>query len=761
MHKINTLRKRIFFYCCVAMPLMVVLAAFFVIHPQFLTNDDASIQSILSGSITGQPYPHHQFINIFSGRFFCFFYERMPKIQWWFITEMASVFLGAFLFNVTLICVFMSKKQSVESSFFLGLSLFLFNFVLLFFNMMLPSFTVSPIILGGGIIAMLVSDRRYKNIFALRFIASVIVLLTFLIRQKSGLCVYCFYCVALLFHCMKASCSAGCFRAFTFHKTFKSFCVFAIPLLATLLIFWKVSAIDYEKVNGADFAAFNAARVRYTDYPHIKYDDNPILFEDFGVSKQKSELISYWCFMDKSVTTEFFKTIVDAKPSDDSANELLEFPKKTPENPNGLIFSFNEASVVNQIKKSKSKIQLFFDFPVVKVFCRFSYRQCIMSLAVFLSLVPVLLILMQRQCKNILFLASLLSTVGMWIFILYLNLIKRAIDRALLCCIIPAFCLNFIFLFMEKDDFKKLFAKAWKKILCFSLLFLFCFIICCSAVKSACEVNLRKREYGKITGAMFDVAESRKNDIFVSDFSFSSFLVNRNLPDNLLYWGGSTFYSDAHKKHLKRLGLQKQDMDVFAKENVYFLSRNIGAIELLYNVLYSSYGYTMAECTPIESIRGFIVKFSANKSIDEKYLPLFSEKPVTIYDGGKIKSNYIIDFFQNGSHWDNVYESFGIYEDKWIQPESMFIVNVSSTPSVLEFSFYNPAETIEGENTLEISVGDGPVKITPIRNGLWTESIKIEKKGLLPVSLKTDYQQKVSNGDKRHLSVILSDVRVK
>ena len=37
MHKINTLRKRIFFYCCVAMPLMVVLAAFFVIHPQFLT----------------------------------------------------------------------------------------------------------------------------------------------------------------------------------------------------------------------------------------------------------------------------------------------------------------------------------------------------------------------------------------------------------------------------------------------------------------------------------------------------------------------------------------------------------------------------------------------------------------------------------------------------------------------------------------------------------------------------------------------------
>ena len=67
----------------------------------------------------------------------------------------------------------------------------------------------------------------------------------------------------------------------------------------------------------------------------------------------------------------------------------------------------------------------------------------------------------------------------------------------------------------------------------------------------------------------------RKNTDNVYVYSFSAYHDIDPFSDttpNLVAWGGSMWLSDLYKKQLEFLGIEKLDMDILMKDNVYFIA---------------------------------------------------------------------------------------------------------------------------------------------------------------------------------------------
>ena len=108
-------KKRIIKNLCISILIVLMCYLLSIIFGNFVydTNDDTSIQSLLSGNTTGSPYPGHQFINIALGLFISFLYKLIPAVQWWFVYSHTLLLISIFLINYSLIKMSETKRNKI------------------------------------------------------------------------------------------------------------------------------------------------------------------------------------------------------------------------------------------------------------------------------------------------------------------------------------------------------------------------------------------------------------------------------------------------------------------------------------------------------------------------------------------------------------------------------------------------------------------------------------------------------------------------
>lgn len=600
-----------------AVPLLTITAAFLLKTPYFRTNDDSQIQDALSGGITGAPYPYHQFIHPIAGLFETFLFGIAPSIPWWFLTELLCCVLGAAFLNYALLSAAQRGKGTAARIPPLML-IILFNFLYFLYNTLNVSFTISPVILGGGSVALLLADEDCRT--SSPVLAGLLVVLASLIRYDSGIAVLCFYLVGLLWWCMRRADTRGAVALAM------RYIPLALPPVLLILALGQADSYIQRKVNGEEFMEFNAARIRYVDYKHISYEENPGLFESFGVGRQKAQLL--WFFMDKAFSADFFNAVADGKvvvPAEEIEKNQKYYPRDySPyvmdsfaevflpmsdrfvtqylpggEDDGGILYYTCEAPKREMPFRFQLKLKSLIDLARHI----FSYRRAFMISAALLSLVPLYVMLRKRRISEPDFIASALATAGMWGLILLLHLKGRPIDRALLCCTIPMFCVNSVMLCKNIP----LESPAKKRIIFLTASFAaVCLFLSAASVGCTFSYTNSKQKSMRPMSEIFDYMESRPEDIFICNL-FSS-MPFRSVPRNLFTYGIPSWKSDLWRNHLAALGLDDIDMTTFSNDNVYLATTSVNTAYAIFKLLSLEYGFARARCTEIT--KGFfIVRF--------------------------------------------------------------------------------------------------------------------------------------------------------
>ena len=106
--------------CCI-FPIVALLILYYYCitrcHMQFLSNDDASIHSILSGEYSGAPYPLHQYINCILSLVISGMYKAIPGVRWWYFYSHALMLIGSWLIGYSICKASLEKGITIVLAF--------------------------------------------------------------------------------------------------------------------------------------------------------------------------------------------------------------------------------------------------------------------------------------------------------------------------------------------------------------------------------------------------------------------------------------------------------------------------------------------------------------------------------------------------------------------------------------------------------------------------------------------------------------------
>ncbi|MBR4825399.1 MAG: hypothetical protein IKZ86_11420 [Spirochaetaceae bacterium] len=562
----------------VLIPLFTMIVCFSITDPYFLTNDDPGIQDTLAGCVTGTPYPYHQFINCLLGFVICSFYRIIPSVPWWWLTEISICLIGVSFFNYGILNIFYNFAESHEkkiNAFLLSIVLIsIIDFVFFGYNVILVSFTVSPVIIssGGIVLLFLYANLETKQTIKIPLYVGFIVVFSSLIRFETGLVCICFYFLGLLYYILKVNTNKNINY---FIKI--TFCFFLMSILTFSLS--SISNSIQDSKNPDNFRAFNNARAKFMGYPHLEYDDDPEFFESKGFYREKYKLVTFWCFLDPDVTENFFTTILKENPPEHIQSiNISETSTKT--EPTVISIENSKKTLFERIRRLTLK-------KIIKWIWSFSassYRRVFVIIAIFYSFTPFFIIILNKKLFSIDFIVSLLTVIGMWAMVCYLKMQGRTPSRALLTCIIPMVFINSFLLFLTFLKSSGIIRSKLFYILNFVLIF-----YSCVGISFGIRESINRKEYSLDLIKVIDYVNN-SNNLFIYDFSFSSKLPFINMPINLIPWGGSCWKSNIEKTRCDLLNIASIDLNIFKNDNVYFISQKEDNFKSLFTVLSKEYG---------------------------------------------------------------------------------------------------------------------------------------------------------------------------
>ena len=593
----------------------------------YLSQDDGTIQACFRGAITGKPYPYFYFANPIMGFFQCFLFRILPSIPWWFITEIFITILGSALFNY----VFLSKifnnqlKNNSNSRNIIVLLFFIlliFNILYVLYFLIMPNWSVCPVIYGTGILALIILNRKKVNFFIL----FILLFISYFFRFGTAESVFCFW-YALIFAEIFIQIKTN-FKMFFKTKMIKYILLLFLPLISFYLFDNLSNSIIKKTIRNESFYEWQDSRSRYADYPRVTFYENPELYESNNFSLEKYEL--GWCFLEKSYNPSFFNAITSVKPDTYSQNminvDALYRPPSNfinmeidgfnidlsllEKNDNSTVYTCSEPewdmSIKARLKRLTPKKILYYPIKIYKkIMLKFNnvqlYKKLFFIFSILLSFVPLLILFKTKKVFNFYFLASFFSTFGGWILIIYLYIKGRPIERALLCSIIPMNMINILssIKFLNSINLSK------RYFICFTIIGVFFIHFSIYAIYDAYNKTYTSEK------ALFEYTKADNQNIYISShFDESHVLYSQS--NNLIYWGGCTWYTGMWEEQIKSLNLKPEDMDmnIFKKDNVYFCCPKILDASILYRVL--SKEYDCKGVSLIDSINNdfFIFKFS-------------------------------------------------------------------------------------------------------------------------------------------------------
>lgn len=498
----------------------------------FMTNDDASIQATLSGIQIGNSYPYHQFINSILGFFISVLYYIIPSIPWWYAWSIYCVLIGIICIQWT---VFKTASHKIEAILFVAI------FGLSFWIYVLGNiaFTVVPCIVVLGVVFLLFSKDYTNWNYLLVIIASIVILISSWHRQSTGMVMFCYFAMALLYYV------SSCVDLDMKHRCLRYVGVLGI----VFILMFASSEIDQilkEQRDSDEFRAYNSARVAYMDYPHVSYKDNPDVYKAFGWDENLTSLVNSWCFLDERVTAEAFSTIAAAEVEhkiSDSENDIVEENFFMP--------------LLNLIENNE-----FADIWTHMIVCILILGEVYICLCDFV------------KSKINFFYVS--NVVGSIILVLYLIARERLPLRAYMIILIPTFLISCLLLIKVHRIAEVKHNILWYAFIGVLLMFAVPSFLCNYDAES-----IEKKVYTiENCNAIDSYLNGNSENIYISDFSvYNSIYPFAQTPVNLIHWGGSTFHSEQFYLHLQKNGLSELNMETFKQENVYFVTKGAGPEE--------------------------------------------------------------------------------------------------------------------------------------------------------------------------------------
>lgn len=504
------------------------LLAFRYTAMAYLTNDDGSIQSALSGCMTGEPYAVHQFINVLIGYPLTWFYKMFPSVQWWYVWSHFLLITGLLFTNYAIVLLAKKRNFSYKPAICFVV---LIDFVYIAYSISNISFTIVPAILGTGIVASIfwVDEKQQKVFLPIGFI-----LFLFLMghRKQSGQVIFCYMLLSVFYRFI-------CTEPWKFEegwkKTVLKFGIIAAGMLIITIGVPNFNKTYQAKVNGQEFREYNSARSSYMDFPHDSFEVNPEIYESVGWDYDTYRLVNAWCFLDEDVTAENFKYL--------SENSEFKAEKSSMWN-----------CMTNLLDNSLSKAAF--------VVWLLSVGICLFSS------------ILGFEWKH--FLTFLFNLLGTLVLILYQLFIGRILYRTLIIVLLPAVVINLLLLIENNSHIKN------KKYMRY-LMILFIVLASCGMVQTAkgtfsAETKMQTEIMMEKDRVIKEYAIEHKENIYVKESGVSNNIDPKNIyaevkPNHIFSWGGSEMYSKLYFEKIQSSGLSSLTGESFKEENVFFISK--------------------------------------------------------------------------------------------------------------------------------------------------------------------------------------------
>ncbi len=489
---------------------------------RYHTNDDAGIQDYLSGQYTGTPFPGHQFIHIFLGRFISGLYILVPGVEWWFTGCQIIMVCGMLLIN----CFLLSWTKQNHYPFVPAvLLMILADCSLLCFPVCRTSFTMVAGVIGtGGICLLLAPCRGRKRIVACAG-SLVLFAAAFCLRSSVGEALACYYLLAVLILCLKD-------RGGSLQKA-GAFAAAAVVLAGMVAGLSAVNRSYQDRMNGPEFRSFNAARSVYMDYPHDSYNRNPELYAAVGWSRETAWLVNEWCFMDEHVTADSLAYL--AQHSVAEKNSIR---------PGYIKKRFLALQKVEMAQPAEWFWTVAGVFALVSAVLRRKGRLLVLSFA---------------------------NLAGTAVLVLYQLYGGRILYRSLMVCLLPSAVISLALGIYGLKDYR---SRRIFRILTWTVLL--CIIpVAVSAVRITFDPGTFSRTeiLKQRADALGEYALGHPENIYIEDTkTVRDLFPSSPRPRNLIVWGKPDFNSAAQKARLESNGIERLTGDVMKRQNVYFVS---------------------------------------------------------------------------------------------------------------------------------------------------------------------------------------------
>lgn len=279
----------------------------------FYDNDDLNIAWALAGYRGGKPSFAHPFLNPVTASTVSALYTLFPGVPWWYAVQTACLLAGV---AVTVGCLFkLAARNGVSFAVPAVLTVLLCGGVY-YYAIAQVMFTLSSTVLGMAACALVLAvdgDGQIKRQRTYRRLSVVMLSVSLLIRQSSGICAACFYFGCIAYRAIAAGWAkrqAGQSPRPAGADLLKApwrWGVTALCAATVAALLFGVNAWGRANQHQPGFLAFENARAEYMDYPHDLHYENRALYDSIGWEEPLQGLVDAWFYMDARVNADTLK----------------------------------------------------------------------------------------------------------------------------------------------------------------------------------------------------------------------------------------------------------------------------------------------------------------------------------------------------------------------------------------------------------------------------------------------------------------------
>ena len=434
-------------------------------------------------------------------------------------------------------------------------------------------------------------DSR-KSIVMDSFFSGLALLFCFLQRKDTGICILCFWALALFYLLIK----------YKKRNLLKKTGIILLSTTIALSAVWGTSlwndSIRHHS-ESEEFLDFNTSRSNYIDYPHQSYDENPQRYQAVGWDRSLAVLVDNWFFMDERVNTQALKAL-------SGLNDITE------EREIGL-----KTKIYNMLKTGWNEL-------------RSNQRYYPILIMLFLIAVLLIVFFIINRNKPLEFFVAICSILGAILLCCYLCWQGRFLFRTFDIIAIP---LVIYLIIMSIDIFTPSSNSSKIKWRIFGGILGLLYLVPCvwnAFLEYDPQANTIKLESIRKTNILETYIAQNESNLYIGDFSVMDNInpyvhFDGQYPSNFMAWGGSTYYSNIYYRTLENNGRVSLYADAFLEDHVYYVT-TVESIQsaLFLEYMYKKYG-TM-KCKVVKQIEGtqivickIIPEISENKLSDGLY----------------------------------------------------------------------------------------------------------------------------------------------